>query len=198
MKQTLKIGITVLVVAALAMSGIALAQTDESSDDTVNQNVVTRIVERLQDLVDDGTITEDQAQAVAEHLASGFRPGGPRGHRGPHFGAIADFLGMEREEFREALQEYDTLADLAEANGSSGEELVEFLVSQAEERLAQAVENGRITQDEADEKLADIEERITEKVNSEIPELGSRPGGRRGPGGGEGFDPPAEDAGFSA
>lgn len=186
MKQTLKIGITFLVVAALTMSGIALAQTDESTDDpAVNQNGVTRIVERLQGLIDDGTISAGQAQAVAEALADGFHPGGPRGHRGPGFGEIADFLGMDAESFRAALQEYDTLADLAAANGSSADELVSFLVTQAEERIAQAVENGRIDQADADEKLAEIEEKVTEKVNSQIPEPGDRRPGRRGPGGGE-------------
>ena len=198
MKQTLKIGITVLVVAALTMSGIALAQTDESTDDTVNQNAVAKIVEKLQGLVDDGTISAEQAEAVAEALAEGFRPGGHRGHRGPNFGAVAEFLGMETEDFRAALQEYDTLADLAAANGSGAEELIDFMVSQAEERLAQAVEDGKIDQTEADEKLAEIEEKITEKVNSEIPEPGEREGrrGQRGPGG----DAPAdgEGAGFQA
>lgn len=196
MKQTLKIGITFMVVAALTMSGIALAQTDESTDETATQNAVTRIAERLQNLVDDGTITADQAQAVAEHLADGF---GPRGHRGPKgIGQVAEFLGMESEDFRAALQEYDTLADLAAANGSSGDELVEFLVGQAEERLAQAVEDGKVDQAEADEKLAEIEEKITEMVNSEIPEPGERRPGRRGPGGSDG--PPADDTetGFSA
>jgi len=202
MKQTLKVGITFLVVAALAMSGIALAQTDESTDEMAAQNAVTRIAERLQDLVEDGTISADQAQAVAEHLADGVRPGGPRGHKGPGFGAIAEFLEMEAEDFREALQEYDTLADLAVANGSNGEELVEFLVGQAEERLAQGVEDGKIDQVDADEKLVDITEKITEMVNSDIPEPGEREG-RRGPGrggpGDAGFDgPPADGVGASA
>lgn len=205
MKQTLKIGITALVVAALTMSGIALAQTDESAtDEAATQNAVTRIAERLQELVDAGTISADQAQAVAEHLADGFRPGGRGGHRGPNFGALAEFLGMDGEDFRAALQEYDTLADLAAANGSSADEVIDFLVTQAEERLAQAVEDGKIDQAEADEKLAEITDKITEMVNSEIPEPGAREGrrgpGRGGPGGEEGGfgSPPAEGADVSA
>jgi len=204
MKHTLKIGITVLVVASLAMSGIALAQTDESTDEA-SQNVVTRIAERLQSLVDDGTITADQAEAVAETLADGPRPKGPRGHhRGPNFGAIAEFLGMEREEFREALQEYDTLADLAAANGSSGTELTDFLVDKAEERLDQAVADGKIDQADADEKLADASEKIAEMVNSEIPDIAGQGGrcrpGRGGPGGQSdvGGQPPADDMGTNA
>ena len=198
MKQTLKIGITALVVATLAMSGIALAQTDESTDEAA-QNAVTRIAEKLQSLVDDGTITADQAEAVAEVLADGFRRGG-RGHNGPNRGAIAEFLGMEVDDFREALQEYDTLADLAAANGSSGSELISFLVGQAEERLDQAVADGKIDQAEADEKLAEVTEKITEMVNREIPEDAGQRGGRGGPGGQSGFggQPPVEGTAISA
>ncbi|MEE9297440.1 MAG: hypothetical protein V3V29_00190 [Acidimicrobiia bacterium] len=196
MKHTLKIGITALVVAALAMSGIALAQTDETNDEVAVQDTVAyaKIVEKLQPLVDDGTLTDAQAEAVAEALAEGMRPGFRRGHRGPNFGAIAEYLGLEGEKFREALQEYDTLADLAAANGSSGTELIGFLVDHVEERLDQAVVDGKIEQADADEKLAEAEEKITEMVNSEIPE----PGRRRPGSGGFGGSPPADGLGTSA
>jgi len=200
MRQTFKIGITAVVVAALTMSGIALAQTDEGTDPA--QDAVTRIAERLQELVDDGTLTADQAEAVAEFLAENAPRHGPRGHRGPGLGGIAEFLGMEPEEFREALQEYDTLADVAAANGSSGAELIDYMVERAEERLAQAVEADKLTQEEADEKLAEIEDKVTEKVNSEIPEPGERgrrggPGGPGGEGTGFGGTPPV-DTGIDA
>jgi polyhydroxyalkanoate synthesis regulator phasin len=201
MKQTLKIGITVLVVAAMTMSGIALAQTDESADEA--QNAGARIAETLQALVDDGTLSSDQAQAVAEFLAenAGGR-GGPKGHRGGHGADIAEFLGMEAGDFKAALQEYDTLADLAAANGSSGTALIDFMVGEAQERLSQAVEDGKLTQAEADEKLAEVTEKITEKVNSEIPEdagQGGGRGGRRGPGGETGFGAQAStDASIAA
>jgi len=183
MKQTLKIGITVLVVASLAMSGIALAQTDETTDEAA-QNAVTRIAEKLQSLVDDGTITADQAEAVAEALADGFKGGPRRGHHRPHVGALAEFLGMEADAFREAMQEHDTLADLAAANGSSGGEVIDFLVGQVQEKLDEAIADGKFDQAEADEKLADATERITEMVNNGPPEDGG-PRGQRGPGGGE-------------
>jgi len=75
--------------------------------------------------------------------------------------------------------------------------LIAYLVDQAEEHIADAVADGRMTQEEADEKLADLEDHITELVTSDIPEPGDRPmgggGGRggHGPGGfggGEGAD----------
>jgi hypothetical protein len=197
MKQMLKMGVTVLVVSALTMSGIALAQTDESTDQAPAANAVTRIVDKLQGLVDAGTITSDQAQAVAETLADGFE-GGPRGHRRPGVGQVAEFLDMTLEEFRAALQEYDTLADLAAANGSSGDEVVAFLVAQAEEHLAQGVADGKIEQADADEKLAEFTDKITEMVNSPIPERPQGQDGRPGRHGPGGFDDQAPAAGADA
>lgn len=190
MKQTLKIGITLVVVAALAMSGIALAAQTATTDEAPaveDTKAYAMIQEKLAPLVEAGTITQAQADEVAATLAEGMR--GPRGHKGFHaLKQVAEFLGLDREAMQEALSEYDTLADIAEANGSSADELIAYLVAQVEEHLADAVENGRLTQDEADEKLAEAEERITELVNSDIPEPGDRPG-RRGPGGGgEGGD----------
>ena len=186
MKQTLKIGITVLVVAGLAMSGIALAQATETDAPAVEDTAAYgRIQDKLAPLVEAGTINQGQADAVAATLAEGLRgPGGGRGFRGIR--AVADFLDLTPDEMKAALAEYDTLADLAAANGSSGDELIAYLVAQAEEHLATAVADGRMTQAEADEKLADAEEHITELVNSPIPEPGDRPmggHGEHGPGG---------------
>ena len=196
MKQTLKIGITVMVVAALAMSGVALAAQTTEDDTTAVEDTrgYEMIQNKLAPLVEDGTINQTQADAVAAALAQGGRgPGGGRGFRAIQ--GVAEFLELTQEEMREALAEYDTLADLAAANGSSGAELIAYLVDQAEEHIADAVANGRMTQEVADEKLADLEDHITDLVNSDIPEPGDRPmgGGRggRGPGGfggGEGAD----------
>ncbi|MDH3471652.1 MAG: hypothetical protein OEM94_10080, partial [Acidimicrobiia bacterium] len=73
-----------------------------------------------------------------------------------------------------------------------------------QDKIASAVENGRLTQEEADEKLATLEADVTEKVNTPPSEREGNghhgPGGRRGPGGGPGIGgpgfggPPAEDA----
>ncbi|MEK7252579.1 MAG: hypothetical protein AAB198_04960 [Actinomycetota bacterium] len=192
MKQTLKIGITVLVVAALGVSGVALAAQTTEDDSTAVEDTraYKALEEKLAPLVEDGTITQSQADVIAATLAADMpgRPGRGPGHR-PLQG-VAEFLELTPEEMRAALSEYDTLADLAEANGSSGAELIAYLVSQVEEHLAKGVADGRITQEEADEKLAEAEEHITELVNSDIPEPGDRPfrRGGRGPGSGDGSD----------
>lgn len=191
MRQTLKIGITLVVVAALTMSGIALAQTNEGEDTAAVEETraYQAILEHLAPLIEDDTITEAQAEAVATALAENLRGPGGRGHGLRALRATAEFLELTPEEMREALTEYDTLADLAAAHGSSGAELIAYLVTQVEEHLATAVEEGRITEDEAAEKLADAEERITEMVNSDIPEPGEGRRGR-GPRFGPGFEAP--------
>jgi len=174
MRQTLKVAVTVLVGATLGMSGIALAvQTEDGTDAATaaaNEAAVTRIGEQLAPLVEDGTITQAQADAVAETLAESFG-GGPRGHhRRMHFGAeVAEFLGIEPGALREALEDGSTLAEVAEANGSSADAVIDFLVSQASERLDEAVAEGDLTQAEADEKLAEITEKVTALVNGEAP-----------------------------
>jgi hypothetical protein len=193
MKQTLKIGITLVVVAALAMSGIALAAQAENDTtaDVTETPAYGRILDTLQPLVDDGTLDENEAAAVAELLAGEFRGGrgqGPGAFKG--LAAVADFLGLDADEMRAAIEEYDTIAAIAEANGSSADAVIDHLLTLCEERLSEAVENGRITEDEKAELLANAEERITGMVNNPVPDPGDRPHRGRGPGfGGGGIGP---------
>jgi len=202
MRQTVKIAVTLVVVAALAMSGIALAQssdapaTDAAPDAS---RLEASILERLAPLVEDGTITEDQAEAVAARLAESAMD---RPHRPHGFGAVPqalDFLGITPEEAREALAAGQTLADIAAANGSSGDELIAYLLEQLEAHLDEAVADGKITEEQQVEALENAEERITAVVNGDV-DL-PRPGHRRphrggpgfAPGFGPGFDAPPSD-----
>jgi polyhydroxyalkanoate synthesis regulator phasin len=192
MKQTLKIGVTVLLVAALAMSGIALAQTGGGDEAPAGDGPVSKILEALGPLVENGTISEAQAEAVAETLAENLPPRRP--HRGGRFvvGAAAEFLGMEVQDLAAQLREGTTLAEIA---GAQTDGLIAALVADVEEKLDGAVAEGRITQEEADEKLAEATERITTFVN-EGPqhEEGEGPGGRgRGGPGGFGGGAPFDD-----
>jgi hypothetical protein len=207
MRQTLKIGFVVLVVAALATSGLALAQSGEE-EGTVTETPDRSgfIVEQLAPLVEDGTLTEAQAEAVAEVLAQNPRMGHRRPH-GPGLETIGEFLGVTAEDLRTALEEGSTLGEIASANGSSAEALTEFLVDEAETRLDEAVEEGRIDETEKDEKLAEIEERIGAMVDGEAEFPGPRAGRRGGPRpggpgfggpGGPGFEAPQDGVGTDA
>jgi hypothetical protein len=149
----------------------------------------------LGELVDEGVISQDQADAVAERLRDRAGTFGRFGHHrgGGHLEVVADLLGMETEDLVDALQDGQTIADLA---GDDTQTVIDALVAEATERLNDAVENERLTQEEADEKLVEITERITGMVNGEL----ERPQGfgmehrRPGPRGGGFFGPPTVEA----
>ena len=159
--------------------------TDGADDDSdVRPEPGVRLREQLQELVDDGTLTSEQADTVAaflvenrpERVGHGGFPGGPngpgrmgRGHFGIEGGAIAELFGLERDELRDLLRDGQSLADIATAEGVEVQTVIDTLVNATKEHLDEAVTNGRITQEEADAKLAEITERITEMVNTARP-----------------------------
>ena len=161
----------------------------DNGDDHVDR--ASRIREVLQPLVDDATIDGDQADAVSQHLVESMRRRG-EGHRGGRDPAarsevVTDLLGIDAETLRAELAAGSTLAEVAVANGVSTDDLVAALVAEAEERIAEHVEEGSLTEEEAAAKLADITDRVSERVNSVAPigGEGHGPGHRGGDRGGD-------------
>ena len=152
-------------------------QVDDTVGEDMQANSGERLRDALQPLVVDGTLTADQADAVATHLVEnrperGDRGGREnRGRRGPGKFArsevLTELLGVDADELREELRAGSTLAELAAANGVESSDLIAALMTQAEERINTAVDAERITADEAAEKLAKIETRITDKINGD-------------------------------
>ncbi len=160
--------------------------TDEDSATTDSRG--TWLADALAPLVEDGTITQAQADAVIAALddarpdRDGFG-GGRGGHIGLGLEAVAEELGLTTDEIRTALEDGQSLADLAAANGSSADALVAVLVAEATTHLDEHVADGDITQAEADERLAEMTENITAMVNGEMPTFEGRGPGSGGPGG---------------
>jgi hypothetical protein len=177
--------------AVIADAAEELGVEADALDAALKQALETRI----DAAVEAGTLTEAQAAELKERLAAGDVPlvglGPGLGHHrfGPHLvdlDAAASYLGVTQDELRTAVHEDgQTLAEVAEAEGKSVDGLVAALVSAARERLAEAVEDGRLTEAQRTEKLAELEERIRTTVEDGLP---ARPGfGFRG---GPGFGPP--------
>jgi len=176
--------------ATLLAPGIAGAQEGDTTPveetETVRPEFGERITEALQPLVDDGTLTEAQVDAVVDALEEarpedGGRRGPGRGQHGPRgAGVVADILGLDGSEIRDALQNGSTIADLAAEQGVSTDDIVDALVDAAEERVADALESGRIDQEKADEILADAEQHAEDIVSGEF-EPGQGRGFRGGP-----------------
>lgn len=108
---------------------------------------------------------------------------GPRGER-PGLATAMTVLDLTVDELKAAREAGTTLAELAEQQGVEVSTLIDALVAEAEEHVAEHVADGDLTQEEADERLAKIEQRITDRVNGVEPAGGERPDrGERGPGG---------------
>jgi hypothetical protein len=143
---------------------------------------------RIDEAVAEGELTQEQADALKERIEAGDIPlvgGSLFGHHGPGHGphhgplfggldAAAAYLGLTEEELREQLESGKTLAEIATAEGKTADGLEQALLDAAKADLAQAVEDGRITEAQQQEILADLPERIDDLVNGTLPPRGER------------------------
>ncbi len=89
--------------------------------------------------------------------------------------AAATYLGLTEEELYDALRDGNTLAEVAEDKGKPVAGLVDAMVAASKTRIDEAVEDGRLNQEQATELKRALEESITELVEGERSE---RPFGR--------------------
>lgn len=100
-----------------------------------------------------GLVTTAGAGVTAA-AENGF--GGERGQRGE---VVAQLLGISVDEFKNRVENGENPRDMLESAGISKDDVRAVREQRMQERLAQAVADGRITQAEADEKLARHAER---------------------------------------
>lgn len=128
----------------------------------------------LEQLVEDGTLTQAQADAVVakvQELAPD-RPGGPGGHHGPKgrliggfASAAAEAIGVEPEELRDALEEGQSVAEVAEENGVEPQEVIDAIVAAVSAELDEKVAAGDLDAERAEEmkeRLAEAAARFVE------------------------------------
>ena len=176
----------------LGVPGISGAQSTDTTEAPVTDVPATdaerpdpgqHIADAIAPLVEDGTLTQEQAAAVIAALEAARPEGGPgmgHGRGGPggaRLDAAAEALGLSVEDLRTALQDGQTLAEAAQAQGVDPQAVIDALVGEAKAHLDEEVAEGDLTQEEADQKLSEATERITDMVNNGMPE---RPG-RMGP-----------------
>lgn len=159
---------------------------------TLEQAIRDARSDQIEEALAEGDITEEQAQRLRERLEEfefdgghpfgfGFKFGGGDGIAGcarglvlggsPPFadGRLAEFLDMTPEELRDALgEEGATLAIIAEANGTTRDELKSFLLGGVQERLDEAVAGGDITQAQADRCLEYFDSHVERLMDAEL------------------------------
>ena len=203
------IGVETEALAEALRSGQTLAQVAEANGvdpQTVIDAMVAEANTHLDEAVAEGRIDEEKAAEIRSNLTeriTTFVNEGPsedmgrRGghHRGPDHEALAEVLGIDAEALHEALRSGETLAQVAEANGVDPQTVIDAMVAQATTRIDEAVADGKLDAAEADEKKAELTERITTMVN-EGPSEDMK--GRRGPGGPGGHHGPRGPLGDEA
>jgi hypothetical protein len=147
---------------------------------------------RVDAAVANGRITKAEGDALKARINSGEVPlfGGPRrgfgrhGH-GPLFHlhsleAAASYLGLTEAQLRTQLNGGKTLARVARDRDKSVDGLIDALVEAQNEKLDQAVEDGRLTQAQANEIKQGQRERISDFVNNGQLRFRFRDGNRGG------------------
>jgi len=201
--------------AAVAATGLGTPQENSKAvvedaakqlgvESTALSNALKKALQnRVDAAVAAGSITEAEGEALKARIAAEEYPllagpgfghhGGPGfGHDGgPGFGhhlaAAGTYLGLSETELQTQLAGGKTLADVAKAQAKSVDGLVAALVADEKKELDAGVAAGRLTQAQANEMLANAEQRFTDLVNGTL-----SPRGTRGFGG-----PPSAAAGTS-
>jgi hypothetical protein len=152
------------------------------------------IQDALAPLVTAGTLTQAQADAVAQALQNAKPAVGPGHDGGPKgFGrglaggldAAAKAIGVTTDELRQAVAGGQSIAAYAKSKNVEPQTVIDALVAEATARLAEAVTAGKLTQAQADTRLTDETTRITNLVNGTFtfPDFGGhRDRGPRGDG----------------
>jgi len=158
--------------------GDAVAARLGISADQLRAAFKAELTARIDAAVADGKLTAEQGAKLKERIANAKGLGiGARKAFAKHHkafvhrvaklrtgAAAARYLGLTPEELRNELSTGKSLAQVAEAHGKTADGLVAAIVAPAKTRLAKAVENGRLTQQRADEILAKLTERAGKRV----------------------------------
>ena len=185
-----------------------IATAKNVSLDTIVSVVITAQTDRLKQAVTDGKLTQAQTDTMLANLkltlpsrlqtkfvagmerGRGSRDdqGGPgsrgdkRAQRGAQIAVVVKALGITAEELRTELQAGKSVADVAAAKNVSISTIVDAVVAEQTTALKQAVTDGKLTQEQADQRLAMLKAnlpKILELKGGFGPGFGGR--GERGP-----------------
>jgi polyhydroxyalkanoate synthesis regulator phasin len=190
-KRTIAVAVAALAVAGGGGAAIAASQGSSASPAAFFDSLAEHLgitTEELEDAakaaatdqvdaaLEEGRITQEEAERLKERIQEGDAPflfgpalfGGHHHHgwplRGMKVDAAAEYLGLTGAQLRNRLEEGQSLADIARAEGKSVDGLKQALVDEARQRLDEAVEEGELTRERADEMLERLRERIDELV----------------------------------
>jgi hypothetical protein len=168
------------ILATGAVGAMAITPASATTPDNAVASRIANLKSALSGLVSDGTLTQKQADKVAGTLDTKMAKPGKLGMGGPggHMGgmemggmdvsagraAVAKALGMTTAKLDAALKSGKSLTDVAKDQKFSVDSLVQAMVAIAQDKLAAAVKDGKITQEQANRMKGSLTQRITNHV----------------------------------
>ncbi|MGD2207175.1 MAG: hypothetical protein PVH17_10375 [Anaerolineae bacterium] len=181
----------------------AIANILDVSVEEYDDAVETAQDQVIDQAVTEGWLTQDQADRMRERMEEGLGPRMRGGKFGSGYGAhgfgagpenslvgvAADELNMSVQDLVAELQDGKSIAEVAEDKGVDPQSIADAFLDKLAERLGQAVQDEKLTQERADWMLEQAEEHVQERLNEPLAFEGPCPGGFRGgpgmrPGGG--------------
>ena len=158
--------------AAVVSPDTAAAQEAPNAEDREQRRAdrQQRIEERIAAAIESGKLTQEEAderranfeerRAQAEERRSERQA-----NRQERLDSLASSLGTNADDLKASLKAGQSIADIAAANGVDVQGIIDEMVAQATTRIDEAVANERIDADKAAELKANVEERITARLN---------------------------------
>ena len=194
--RLLRTGWKTAAIAALGLlavvAAVPLAVGAASGDPTSTPSTTSTLCQRddvggqgwgarlLTGLIDQGIISQDQADQIRGYVSSEAETACVSGHLLAPYDVMqvsTQVLGLTEREIVSALREGQSLADLAAQQGVAVEDLTNALKTEATDNGAWYVSQGKLTQEQVDAALAGIDERLQTIVERQG--LPDRPGSVR-------------------
>jgi uncharacterized protein YidB (DUF937 family) len=152
----------------------------------VIDGAAAQLTDDVNQAVADGRITQTQADRILSNLdrildnTMNFERGGLRDRLENRLdntlvGTIADLAGVTPRDILQEWRQGGTLTDVITAHGLDSNTVLAEITTRITDQVNQAVENGRITQEQADTILAGLPDRLNRRLTIEFPQ---RPGQR--------------------
>ena len=155
-----------------------IAEANGIDQQTVIGSLTAALDTELDEAVANGDLTEEEAADiradVVERITTFVEEGEPAGERGwgrdrdddrgEQMEELAEIIGTDADSLRTALQDGQTLAQIAESNGVDPQAVEDAVVDRINEWIDQAVADGRLTEAEAVEIRAEVVEEAADLV----------------------------------
>ena len=156
-----------VVVLALVVAGAVLAQGPGDGPHSEDMPFVDEDGDGICDLQGEEGHNHRGLKSRAPHMGSGMGGMGMRGNSTNLIETVAGILGVDVSDIVAKIDAGATLREIVDDAGIEVETVASAFVSARSEHLGELVDEGRLTEEQAEAMLEHMEEMVTEHLNQE-------------------------------